>query len=126
MNKLNRAIRESLAEEDAALFDRLGDEQALSRQVLATFTGELWWLNIVGWVVGVALFAVACLCGWQFLQAPTVASMLKWGAAAALAVGGLLVVKVWFWLELQKNAIVREVKRLELQVASLTAQLRRS
>jgi hypothetical protein len=30
------------------------------------------------------------------------------------------------WLELQKNAIVREVKRLELQVASLAAQLRRS
>jgi hypothetical protein len=34
-------------------------------------------------------------------------------------------VKVWFWLELQKNAIVREVKRLEVQVASISAQLRR-
>jgi hypothetical protein len=32
---------------------------------------------------------------------------------------------VWFWLELQKNAIMREVKRLELQVASLAAQLAR-
>jgi hypothetical protein len=32
---------------------------------------------------------------------------------------------VWFWLERQKNAVVREVKRLELQVASLVEQLRR-
>jgi hypothetical protein len=42
-----------------------------------------------------------------------------------VAVAGLALVKVWFWMELQKNAIVREVKRLELQVASLAAQLRR-
>lgn len=51
--------------------------------------------------------------------------MLRWGAATALALAGVLLVKVWFWLELQKNAIVREVKRLELQVASVAAQLRR-
>jgi hypothetical protein len=46
-------------------------------------------------------------------------------AASALAFAGLALIKVWFWLELQKNAIVREVKRLEVQVASLAAQLRR-
>ena len=39
---------------------------------------------------------------------------------------GLALIKLWSWLELQKNAIVREVKRLEIQVASLAAQLRRS
>jgi hypothetical protein len=32
--------------------------------------------------------------------------MLRWGAAAALAVSGIMLVKVWLWLELQKNAIV--------------------
>jgi hypothetical protein len=51
--------------------------------------------------------------------------MLRWGAASALAFAGISLIKVWFWLELQKNAIVREVKRLEVQVASLAAQLRR-
>ena len=51
--------------------------------------------------------------------------MLRWGGASALGFAGLALVKVWFWMEMQKNAIMREVKRLELQVASLAAQLRR-
>jgi hypothetical protein len=62
---------------------------------------------------------------WRFWQAQEVGDMLRWGAASALTFAGVALVKVWFWLELQKNAIVREVKRLEVQVASLAAQLRR-
>jgi hypothetical protein len=52
--------------------------------------------------------------------------MLLWGAASALAFAGIVLVKIWFCLELQKNDIVSEVQRLELEVASLAAQLRRS
>ena len=125
MNDLDQAIRQSLSAEDAALLDRLGGDQALHRQVLATFEGELRWWNAAGWVVGLVLFGVGCVAGWRFLQAQEVGEMLRWGAASALAFAGVLLIKIWFWLELQKNAIVREVKRLEVQVASLAAQLRR-
>ena len=75
--------------------------------------------------LGVGLFGVACVLAWRFVQAEDLGEMLRWGAASALAFAGVALVKVWFWLELQKNAVVREVKRLEVQVASLAAQLRR-
>ena len=71
------------------------------------------------------LFGVGCVLAWQFVQAQELRDMLRWGAASALAFGGVTLIKIWFWLELQKNDIVHEVKRLELQVASLAAQLRR-
>jgi hypothetical protein len=125
MTDLNQAIRESLSSEDAALFDRLGADQALHRQVLSTFEGQLRWFNIAGWIAGFVLFGVASISAWRFVQAQELGDMLRWGAAAALAFAGLALIKVWFWLELQKNAIVREVKRLEVQVASLAAHLRR-
>jgi len=125
MNDLDQAIRQSLSAEDAALLDRLGADQALHRQVLATFEGRLRWFNVAGWIAGVVLFGVGCVLAWRFLEAEGLADMLRWGAASALAFAGLALIKVWFWLELQKNAIVREVKRLEVQVASLAAQLRR-
>jgi hypothetical protein len=48
MNDLDRAIRESLSAEDAELFDRLGLDQAFHRQVLATFEGQLRWVNVAG------------------------------------------------------------------------------
>jgi hypothetical protein len=125
MNDLDQAIRQSLSAEDAALLDRLGADQALHRQVLATFEGRLRWFNVAGWIAGVALFGVACVLAWRFVQAEELRDMLRWGAASALAFAGIALIKVWFWLEFQKNAIVREVKRLEVQVASLAAQLRR-
>lgn len=45
--------------------------------------------------------------------------MLHCGAASALAFAGLALIKVWYWLELQNDAVAREVKRLEVQVVSL-------
>ena len=125
MNHLDQAIRESLSAEDAELLDRLGADQTLHRQVLDTFEGRLRWWNAAGWIAGVVLFGVASVLAWRFVQAQEVGDMLRWGAASALAFAGVALVKMWFWLELQKNAIVREVKRLEVQVASLAAQLRR-
>lgn len=124
MNDLDRAIRQSLAQEDAELFDRFGADQALHRQVLETFKGPLRWFNAAGWIGGFALFAVASFCAWRFMSAHELEDMLRWGAASALAFAGLILVKIWFWLELEKNATIREVKRLEIQVASLAAQLR--
>ena len=125
MNDIDQAIRQSLSAEDVELLDRLGADQALHRQVLATFEGRLRWFNAAGWIAGVVLFGVACVLTWRFAQAQALEDMLRWGAASALAFAGIALIKVWFWLELQKNAIVREVKRLEVQVASLAAQLRR-
>jgi hypothetical protein len=125
MNDLDEAIRQSLSAEDAALLDRLSADQALHRLVLGTFQGQMRWFNIAGWVAGWVLFAVSCVLAWRFVQAEDVGDMLRWGAAWVLALAGLALIKVWFWLELQKTAIVREVKRLEVQVASLAAQIRR-
>lgn len=125
MNELDRAIRQSLSAEDAELFDRFGADQALHRQVLATFAGRLRWFNAAGWIAGAVLFAVGCVFAWRFWSAQDLEDMLRWGAASALAFAGVALVKVWFWLELQKNAIVREVKRLGVQVASLATQVRR-
>ena len=126
MNDVDRAIRNALATEDTELFDRLGADQALHRQVLETFQGQLRWFNVLGWLVGFVLFGTASFFALRFTRAQDVAEMLRWGALSGLAFAGLALVKIWFWLELQKNAVVREVKRLEVQVTKLAAQLRRS
>jgi hypothetical protein len=41
-----------------------------------------------------------------------------------LAFLGLGLIKLWFWMELQKVSIMREIRRVKLQVASLTPALR--
>lgn len=122
MSELDDAIRHALSAEDAKILEGFGADQAIHRQLLETLQGKFRVFNMVGWFVGFALFAVFCLCAWRFLTTAEVRDMLMWGGGAALACAGLGLVKLWFWLEIQKNAVVREVKRLELQVARLSAR----
>jgi hypothetical protein len=119
MSGLDAAIRQTLSEEDARMFEQLDADAALHQQILETFGGRLRWLNVAGWVAGFALTGLVFLFGWRFWVATDLAEMLRWGAAAGLASLGVALVKVWFWLQMQKNAVVRELKRVELQLALL-------
>ena len=68
---------------------------------------------------GVLMVVGAAYCLWRFAQAPDIRGMLAWGGGAAFALFSLGLLKMWFFLEMQKNSLMREVKRLEFQVASL-------
>lgn len=125
MTHIDDAIRQALSAEDAKLLDAFGAEQGLHNQLLQTFQGRLWWVNVFGWILGFALFAALCYCVWRFLGTPDLREMLIWGVAVGVAFTGLAMVKIWFFLEMQKNAIIREVKRLELQVARLSMRANR-
>lgn len=124
MESIDERIQKALSSEDRAFTEQLDSNSSLYGDVAATFRGHMRWINIMGWVAGVALFGVAGYCGWQFATQPDLRSMQMWGAGAMISALGLGLIKLWFWMELQKNAIVREIKRVELQVASLTAALR--
>ena len=124
LNELDDAIRKALSAEDARVFEQFSREQALHRQVFATFQGTNRWINALGWIAGLVLFVLGCYFWSRFARAEEVRHMILWASCAAVAFLGLGLIKVWFWLELQKNAIVREIKRVELQVASLAARIR--
>ncbi|CAN5702480.1 hypothetical protein BH11PSE1_BH11PSE1_15220 [soil metagenome] len=122
MTDIDEAIRQSLSAEDVRFLEAHGGEQPLLRQVLQTLTGSFAPLNAGGWIAGFALFAVGAFCVWRFLNVTELRDLLLWGGGAMATMLGLTLIKVWFWMEMQKNAIVREVKRLELQLARLAGK----
>jgi len=98
-------------------------EPHILEEVLETFRGRQRWLVIfaVGYsvvFVGLAIWSLV-----EFLGAQTVPMQLRWGALLFASMMVIIAVKVWFWLEMHKNRVVREVKRLELQVARLAGRL---
>jgi|GEM_PF-3584282 len=36
---------------------------------------------------------------------------------------GIGLIKIWYWMELNRNTVLREIKRLELQVAHLAGRV---
>jgi hypothetical protein len=124
MNSIDERIRAALSEDDRRFLDQLGSDESLFADISATFSGRRRWMSILGWIVGFLLFLVAAYCGWRFFTGPDAAGANRWGAGMMLATLSLGLIKLWFWMELQTHAVIREVKRVELQLAGLTAALR--
>ena len=123
MSDLDKAIREGYSAEDAELMQRLAADPSMMRQVLNAFGGPFGAFNVLGVLVTLVLLAGGGYCVWRFLGAADVRDMLIWGGGAAVALCAVSMIKVWFWMEMQRNATVREIKRLELQVSRLAARL---
>ena len=126
MESIDERIQKALSSEDQALLARLDADSSLYGDIAATFRGHTRWLNVFGWFGALVFFALAVLCAWQFANQTDIRSMLSWGAGTIIAFLWLGMIKLWFWMELQKVGIVREIKRVELQLASLTAALHAS
>jgi uncharacterized membrane protein YciS (DUF1049 family) len=60
----------------------------------------------------------------RFFNAETTRDIVVWALAVAVCLSAVWMMKIWYWLELNKNAVTREIKRLELQVARLSARMR--
>ncbi len=123
--KIDSLIREALGQEHQEFLDSL-DEPGLSEQVTSLFRGRWRFLNAISMVCMLALFIGAVFCLTRFLGTDSVPEMLRWGAAMAACWFGVGFLKLWAWLELERHAVTREIKRLELQIVHLGSRLERS
>lgn len=80
------------------------------------------WFNVITLIVGTIATIAGFYAAWQFIIASEVPSMIKWGALAWALFQTQMMIKLWSWMRMETNRTVREVKRLELQVARLLAK----
>ena len=122
MTNLDAKIRDALKAEDAELF---GDEPGLPAMVAESFRSKNRWLVWVVWVSIVIFTGIAGWTAYGFFTTETLGAKLEWGLIVALAMLSVVMLEQWYWMELQKNNVVREVKRVELQIARLADRLDR-
>jgi hypothetical protein len=118
---LDTLIRDALSREEAELFDRLG-EPSLPELLSETFRGRRSWLMWLTGLVTAVFFGLSIYCAVQFFGADDVPTMLRWGVGLLFCLLAVMANKTWSWMEMQRVAISREIKRLEVAVAHLAAQ----
>lgn len=112
MKDLDQKIQAALRREGAA---ELSNEPNIAEEVItAAFRGRHRALTTFTFVFSFALFVGSVWAGVKFYHAATVMAQLQWGGLALLLIMMVSFIKVWFWLELHTNRVLREVKRLEL------------
>ena len=121
MNKIDELIGQALTEEDRALLARHAEPGYLS-QAVGIFRGPMasvmWLVNIVAGLAFLAgLYAV-----WQMVAATDTLVAVKWGVGSLFLFQVTTLCKTFMGNHMQTNRVLRELKRVELQVSMMRAR----
>ncbi len=118
MNKIDDLIGQALTEEDRALLASHSEPGYLA-QALGLFRGPMAW---VMWMLNVAS-GVAFLAGayaiWRMFGTSDPLVAVKWGVASLFLFQVTTLCKTFMGSRMEANRLLRELKRVELQVSLL-------
>lgn len=122
MKDIDNLIREALSAEDAKWFDTV-DEPSLHEAMMESFRGKQSWVVRLAFVMMFVYLALAVFSAVKFFQADVTRDMIAWACGFMFSITTIAMLKVWYWMELNKIAVTREIKRFELQLARLSGRL---
>ena len=124
MRDIDRKIKEALRAEDADAFEQYG-EQSIHEMLIDSFRGKSKWLVVMTVLATLVFLALTIFSAVQFFRAVSDRQMIVWAVAVGFGLLSIGLLKIWYWMELNKNAVMREIKRVELQIARLAGRLER-
>lgn len=122
MSNLDERIQKELAEETSAIDALLVEEGGMPDMVAAALKGSMrrWiWFTSVFTLIFTGL---AIWCGYEFFTATIGDDRIFWGVCMLGAAMPQIALKQWYWMEMNRASLMREIKRLELAVAALAAR----
>lgn len=117
--EIDKLIEESLNKQDAEFYHTL-DEQGVFKQWGSIYKGKLGTTAIFVTVIQLIITGFAFWFGYKFFTTEESILMTRYGGAMIIGVimNGLL--KQWHWMQMDKNTILSEMKKMEFQIAILT------
>ena len=113
--EIDKLIKETLTKEEAKFYENL-EEQNLFEMVLGLFKGKNKWLMYLMNLMTIIFFGFFIYCVVNFLNTSEneIKMLIKWASGAIIFLISVSMLKIFGWMQMDKNAIIRELKRLEL------------
>jgi hypothetical protein len=122
MRDLDQMIDEALDAEERDLLRSIGEEPGFFSQAFGVFAGPAAWVNVLLAFIQGVFFIAGVWAAWNFFAAADTLSAVRWGIPAAVLLLTSLIIKMALWPTFQANRVIRELKRLELQVARASSR----
>ena len=119
---IDQLIKETLTEEETKFYDDL-EEPGFFGTVKDLFTGKNSWLMVVMNISQIAAFGLTLYCLIQSFDVEGTNELIIYVAGFFLGFMMMSFIKLLTRLQITKNSLVREIKRLELQVSSLSGKI---
>jgi len=111
-------ITQSLNKENTKFYDNL-DEPSILETFYSIFKGKNRWVMIFSIIIALILIAFTIYALVAFFNSGSTDEMLKWGLAIFASLSTISLLKLYSWMQMNKNVLLREIKRLELQITLL-------
>jgi len=119
IEKIDELIKEALTQEEAQFYDDLGEQNVLEK-FGSIFKGKMGWLAVIMNIMNLIFFGLLIYCLIQFLNTDVTNELIQWGMALFACLVFMGMMKLYMWMQMDKNDILRELKRLELQISAMT------
>lgn len=116
MRNVDELIDEALDAEERELLRTL-DEPGFFSQAFGVFRGPTGWINVVMMFWQAVMFIAGVWAAWHFFEATDTVTQLRWGLPAMLLLIFAGMLKMALIPRLESNRLLREMKRIELQLA---------
>ena len=123
MNDIDDKILDAIRTETEESLDDYKDELGLFGLVGESFKGALRWIVFIAFALILIFIGIGVYCAINFVHATDIATKLNWFGGAALAFLIVIVLRLWYFMELNRLSIRREIKRVELLVSLLGTRL---
>jgi hypothetical protein len=119
---IDQKIRRELEQQGAPIEGLKAEETGLFPMLFRVFTGGL--ARWAGFAMALTLvcFGVTLWTGYEFFTAANVDDRVFWGVLVLAAFHALSMFKLWFFMEMNRHSVTREVKRVEIALARLDEQ----
>lgn len=116
--EIDNLIHEALSKEESAYFDEMG-EQNIPQQLFGLFQGKNRWMNVLMVIMNIIVLAISVYAFIHMLEAEVINDKLEWMFYTLISFMSMMLFKMWGWNQMDKNVLMREIKRLEYQVSLL-------
>ncbi|NVK51562.1 MAG: hypothetical protein HWD85_01415 [Flavobacteriaceae bacterium] len=122
LEEIDQLIKETLTKEEAKFYEEL-EEQNVLQMLTGLFQGKNKWIMYMMNFMTLVFFGLFVYCTVNFFKVETTNELIKWGVGGLVFLIGVSMLKVFAWMQMDKNALLREIKRLEIQVSSLSSKI---
>lgn len=122
LEDIDELIKETLTEEEAQFYDSL-EEQNIFISMLGIFSGKNGWLMIIMSIVQVLFFGVFVYAAIQFFNTDITNELIHWGVIGIVCMIASAMLKIYGWMRIEQKSTVREIKRIEVLVSSLSGKI---
>lgn len=121
---IDEKIKKELSEQATEIDEILAEEKGLFDFVMGSFRSNLkGWFVLINIIIGLNTL-VMFWTGYNFFNSLVVTDQVFWGVCFLSSLIFQVAGKQWIWAEMTRTSMVREIKRVELNLSRQVAQFK--